>query len=74
MSTTNCVADVELCEVYCAGYTYFGVEYMSECYCEMSLGNGTTLVVNLDCNMVCSGNMAKLFEGKNRFLIYSDGS
>ena len=73
-STSSSAMDVELCESFCNGYTYFGVEYASECYCGMSLGNGTTLVANSDCDMVCAGNMAELCGAGNRLLIYSDSS
>ena len=45
----------QLCESLCPEYSYFGIEYGGECYCGNKINNGSTIVADSDCNMVCDG-------------------
>lgn len=56
---------VELCTSFCAGYTYFGVEYGQECYCGNTLLAGSALVTDGRCSMTCAGNVTELCGGPN---------
>lgn len=65
----------ESCAVSCSGYTYFGVEYSSECYCGNTLNAGSVLTQNGDaeCNMPCAGNSTALCGAGNRLSMYRLG-
>lgn len=56
------------CAQNCAGYSYFGTEWSSECYC------GNTAPVDpapaSECNMACSGNADELCGGGMRLNAY----
>ncbi|KAK5193940.1 hypothetical protein LTR99_005830 [Exophiala xenobiotica] len=64
MSTATCAA-------YCQyqGYSVFGTEYSSECYCGNSISAATT--DQSDCAMVCSGNMTEYCGGSARLSVWS---
>lgn len=61
------------CAQYCAGYTFFGVEYSRECYCGNKLNTGSTKVPASDCSMVCSGSSCDLCGAGNRLSVYTLG-
>ncbi|KAI4121620.1 MAG: hypothetical protein LQ338_006265 [Usnochroma carphineum] len=65
---------VEKCAAYCSGYSYFGVEYMSECYCGNSIGVGAVPATDNGCTMACSGNAGELCGGPNRLNFYTKGN
>jgi hypothetical protein len=48
---TSPALTVELCTSFCAGYTYFGLEYADECYCGNTLAAGSALVTDGRCSM-----------------------
>jgi hypothetical protein len=48
---TSPALTVELCTSFCAGYTYFGLEYADECYCGNALAAGSALVTDGRCSM-----------------------
>jgi hypothetical protein len=45
------------CAANCEGYTYFGTEYGSECYCGNDLP--TTTAPQSECSMTCSGDSSQ---------------
>jgi hypothetical protein len=48
---TSPAMTVELCTSFCAGFSYFGVEFSDECYCGNTLGGGLSLVTDGRCSM-----------------------
>ncbi|KAL8832686.1 MAG: hypothetical protein Q9170_004784 [Blastenia crenularia] len=66
---------VEICAGFCKGYTYFGVEYSSECYCDNTIAAGAVPVTDGGCSMTCAGNPSEFCGGPNRLNFYkSSGS
>ncbi|KAL8970463.1 MAG: hypothetical protein Q9183_001511 [Haloplaca sp. 2 TL-2023] len=65
---------VEKCAAFCSAYSYFGVEYMSECYCGDSLGVGAVPATDNGCSMACSGNAGQLCGGPFRLNMYKKGA
>lgn len=63
---------IEGCGGYCrdSGFTWFGLEYMAECYCGSALNVNSTLALETDCAMPCSGNAAQVCGGSNRLSVY----
>lgn len=66
---------VENCAAACAGYTYFGVEYSTECYCGNSINPGSALVAGTTvaetkCNMLCKANALEYCGGPVRLNMY----
>lgn len=47
---------IEECATACAGYTYFGVEYRTECYCGVELASTSLQMPESDCSFACPGN------------------
>ncbi|KAL9596717.1 MAG: hypothetical protein Q9219_005628 [cf. Caloplaca sp. 3 TL-2023] len=66
----NSSVTVELCAAFCKGYTYFGVEYSSECYCGNTIGSGAAPVTDGGCSMTCAGNPSEFCGGPNRLNFY----
>ncbi|KAG7290140.1 hypothetical protein NEMBOFW57_000137 [Staphylotrichum longicolle] len=60
------------CGNYClnSGFTWFGTEYSSECYCGNALDVTSTLVADTDCAMACSGAPGEVCGGPNRLSVY----
>jgi len=48
--------NVQFCADYCSAYTYFGVEYGSECYCGNTLAATSTKKPDTDCYMFCAAD------------------
>jgi hypothetical protein len=61
---------VEKCTAFCAGYTYAGMEYASECYCGNAFANPSSVAAETDCSMLCSGNSLEFCGGPNRLTLY----
>lgn len=65
---------VESCQAAClaAGYILAGVEYGSQCFCNMQVVNGGAPAPDgsTGCNMQCSGNSAETCGGSNRLNVY----
>ena len=77
---------LEACESACAGYTYFGTEYGSECkhphsfvsccvlipagYCGNSFSAGSNPAPATDCQMPCVANVSEYCGAGNRLLVY----
>ncbi|KAI6024210.1 copper radical oxidase-like protein [Pisolithus marmoratus] len=64
---------VESCTAACqgAGYQYAGVEYADECYCGMTVDNGSGPMPASDCGMTCAGNSSEYCGGPNRLNLYN---
>lgn len=43
---------VKSCAAFCAGYSYMGVEYSSECYCANNISDGA-IITSTGCSMTC---------------------
>jgi hypothetical protein len=63
---------VEVCQAYCAGYTYFGLEYARECYCgnTINTAQGAVAAPESDCSSVCMGNKWEFCGQGNRLSLY----
>ncbi|KAG6008327.1 hypothetical protein E4U21_004653 [Claviceps maximensis] len=59
------------CARYCAGYTYFGIEYSRECYCGQLLNTGSATAPASDCSMICAGSNCDLCGASNRLSVYA---
>lgn len=66
----NSTMTVEVCAGFCKGYTYFGVEYSSECYCGNTIGAGAVPVTDGGCSMTCAGDKSEICGGPNRLNFY----
>jgi WSC domain len=63
---------VEICSAFCGtrGYTYFGVEYGTECYCGNTLLASSTVATDGRCNMACPGKAAEVCGGPGGLSLY----
>ncbi|KAI2613481.1 WSC-domain-containing protein [Hypoxylon fragiforme] len=72
-SFTDAGMTVEKCASYCLGkgYSYMGVEYGQECYCN-SEGprNGAAKANEADCGMACKGDITEWCGGSSRISVY----
>ncbi|KAI2619508.1 WSC domain-containing protein [Hypomontagnella submonticulosa] len=76
-STSDASMTVEKCAGYCGGkgYTYMGVEYGQECYCNNDGPlNGATKASEGDCSMTCKGDPTEWCGGGNRISVYKVAS
>jgi hypothetical protein len=62
---------LEACAAFCSGYTYFGTEYSTECFCGNSFNGGSTVAPTSQCNMLCGGNTGTYCGAANRLSVYS---
>jgi len=62
---------VEACAAYCAPFTYFGVEYGSECYCGDRINQATTVDSTGGCNFPCAGAAGEQCGGSGRMNLYT---
>ncbi|KAK4219242.1 putative fungistatic metabolite [Rhypophila decipiens] len=63
---------LDACAAFCTGYTYFGTEYASECYCGNSFAAGSVPAGAVgECGMTCSGNGNQYCGAGNRLSVYS---
>lgn len=60
---------LENCAASCGGYSYFGAEYGTECFCGNAILNGAVLEPDSQCSMICR----KQFLAHSRFY-YSYGA
>ncbi|KAL6831798.1 WSC domain-containing protein [Trichoderma camerunense] len=51
-------------------YTYAGLEYGGECWCDNSFGKGSVPAPIEDCSMTCNGNSTEFCGGPNRLNVY----
>ena len=73
---TTAKMTVELCTSTCAqqGYSFAGVEYGGECFCDNKLGSAAQLKTDGTCNMPCNGDKTEFCGGPYRLNVYSKGS
>ena len=74
LGSTNSASDlmtIEKCAASCSDYTYFGVEYGSECFCGNSIGTGSVKTVEGECSMTCPGNTTEICGAGNRLTLYT---
>ncbi|KFY33326.1 hypothetical protein V494_07739 [Pseudogymnoascus sp. VKM F-4513 (FW-928)] len=62
---------LETCATFCGGYTYFGTEWSTECWCGNTLTAGATTVDASQCSMTCSGNGDELCGNGDRLSVYT---
>ncbi|KAF2209576.1 hypothetical protein CERZMDRAFT_70063 [Cercospora zeae-maydis SCOH1-5] len=66
---------IEACTSVCQGlkYTFAGVEYAAECFCDNKISNGGGPAPDGDaqCNMPCSGNKDQICGGPDRLNVFS---
>ncbi|OAA65943.1 legume lectin domain containing protein [Niveomyces insectorum RCEF 264] len=71
-STSNSTAMTEAyCARFCAGYTYFGVEYADQCFCGNQLSAGSARVDDAQCTFACAGRATELCGGSNLLNVFS---
>jgi hypothetical protein len=71
-AATSNVMTVEWCANFCAGSTYFGLEYAEECYCgdANGLNAASTVVDQKQCGMSCKGSNSEYCGGPNHMQMY----
>lgn len=62
---------LQTCLQNCTGFTYWGTEYGSQCYCGDTLASSSTSAPFSECNMVCSGDPYEYCGGSDRLELYS---
>jgi hypothetical protein len=63
---------VEECLFACKdnGFAFAGVEYASQCFCSVVLGNGSVPLDSSQCNMACNGNINETCGGSGTLDLY----
>ncbi|KAH6720098.1 WSC domain-containing protein [Leptodontidium sp. MPI-SDFR-AT-0119] len=63
---------VEKCLTACkaGGFSFTGIEFASECYCGVVLGNGTLPVDSSNCDMPCNGDSTETCGGRGTLDLY----
>ncbi|KAL8947337.1 MAG: hypothetical protein Q9222_006367 [Ikaeria aurantiellina] len=70
-STSSNTMSYKSCSTYCTGYTYWAVEYGSQCYCGNIFSNPTSPApAATDCNMKCSGDSTQVCGAGNRMNLF----
>ncbi|EQK98548.1 Carbohydrate-binding WSC [Ophiocordyceps sinensis CO18] len=59
------------CAKFCAGHSYFGIEYSRECFCGSKLNDGAAKRPDSECSMVCSGSDCEFCGAGSRLSMYS---
>jgi hypothetical protein len=62
---------LEKCAAACAAYTYFGVEFGSQCYCGVTLAERAAQVPQAECAMRCGGDSANVCGGADRLNVFT---
>ncbi|KAI9735773.1 MAG: hypothetical protein M1818_006382 [Claussenomyces sp. TS43310] len=70
-STANDSMTLENCAEFCAGYTYWGVEYGRECYCGNAFNAGSIVANATDCSFLCPGNSLEYCGAGDRLSTYN---
>ncbi|KAK6526114.1 hypothetical protein TWF281_011151 [Arthrobotrys megalospora] len=62
-----------VCAAICSthGYTYYGVEYGRECYCDNAINPASFQVLSGECDVACAGDSAQICGGRDRINIYT---
>ncbi|KAG9701393.1 WSC domain-containing protein, partial [Aureobasidium melanogenum] len=70
LSKAGASISVDACASYCSAYTYFGVEYGSECYCGNTIQAGSSPITDGRCKMPCAANSSQICGGPNGLNMY----
>ena len=69
---------VEKCQTFCtnAGYRYSGIEYQTQCYCDLALNPSAVFYAGVNmsvgCSMLCPGNSYELCGGPSYMTIFNN--
>jgi hypothetical protein len=71
-SFTDTAMTLETCAAFCGarGYSYFGTEYATECYCDNAVLASSTLATDGRCNMNCAGSATEVCGGPGGLSLY----
>ncbi|KAL8730328.1 MAG: hypothetical protein Q9181_004697 [Wetmoreana brouardii] len=69
-SSTSSTMSYQTCSSYCSGYTYWGVEYGSQCYCGNAFSNPTSSAPASDCSFKCAGDNTQVCGAGNRMNLF----
>ncbi|KAL8719332.1 MAG: hypothetical protein Q9225_003653 [Loekoesia sp. 1 TL-2023] len=69
-STSSSTMSYKSCSTYCSGYTYWGVEYGSQCYCGNAFSNPTSPAPSTDCSTKCGGDPTQVCGAGNRMNLF----
>lgn len=58
------------CAQFCEGYTYFAVEFGTQCYCGNTLANPTSKISIDQCSYICGGDNAERCGGAATMNLY----
>ncbi|KAL8826220.1 MAG: hypothetical protein Q9170_007485 [Blastenia crenularia] len=72
-STSSTTMTYKSCSTYCSGYTYFALEYASQCYCGNAFSNPTSSALASDCSSKCSGDPTQVCGAGNRMTLFKSG-
>ncbi|KAI1170310.1 heme peroxidase [Nemania sp. FL0916] len=61
---------LEICATFCEGFTYFGTEFGSECYCGDEFGEGSVTAPSSQCSEACTGDATQLCGAGDRLSVY----
>ncbi|KAK0636226.1 WSC domain-containing protein [Bombardia bombarda] len=65
------VNTIESCMAACVGFTYFGTEYGTECFCGNALGSSSAVALESSCSYTCAGDPSELCGGSSRISVYA---
>ncbi|KAF2402400.1 WSC-domain-containing protein [Trichodelitschia bisporula] len=66
---------LESCAAYCLGYSYFGVEHSTECYCANTIySNSIKQTTDVGCSMLCAGKTNETCGGPDFLSVYFTNS
>ncbi|KAF2001319.1 WSC-domain-containing protein [Amniculicola lignicola CBS 123094] len=68
--TSSNVMTVQICQAYCSGYAYFGLEFGAECYCGNRINPLSTIADPTQCNIACKGSNSQCCGAGSRMQIY----
>ncbi|KAK0719031.1 WSC domain-containing protein [Apiosordaria backusii] len=60
------------CADYClnSGFTWFGLQYMAECFCGPELDALSTQLNDTDCDLPCTGDAGEVCGGSSKLSVY----
>ncbi|KAI4717875.1 WSC-domain-containing protein [Aureobasidium sp. EXF-10727] len=70
LNKANSSVSVDFCASYCSAYTYFGVEYGTECYCGNVIQAGSVPTTDGRCKMTCAANSTQICGGSSGLNMY----
>ncbi|KAF8311359.1 WSC-domain-containing protein, partial [Clavulina sp. PMI_390] len=75
-TTTDSTMTPALCQSTCSGmgYSYAGVEFSTQCFCDSSLASSASPIDSSDCGMTCGGDSTQMCGGNYAIDVYSSGS